>query len=327
MRSPTSASVGRRGLAAVAALVALTPFAIGAMAASADPPPAAAGTTSHGFLVDRGAVTTIDHPKATTIPPPPTRRPGPRRRASTITARSWARTRAADRVVRHFVRDRRGRYTRSRIPLAEATRRVRRHQQPRRDRRLLQRRPGSHDNRLPAHQEGTVRRHQRPGLSGDRGVEDQRPAAGRRRLRRRRGRRRVHGFRLGRRRVHHHRRPRRRRDRGPRHQQPRADWSGPTSTPKARYHGFLRDGAAPSPPCPRLPAPTRHREERSPLASTTAARSSGLAYDAQGGSRGFLFERGKLTTIDRRPGRVYTRPLDIDDSGRIVGDYGTRPRR
>ncbi len=59
-----------RPLAAVAglALVATASgMAINAPA-SADPPPAAAGNTSHGFLVDRGRVTTIDHPNATTRP-------------------------------------------------------------------------------------------------------------------------------------------------------------------------------------------------------------------------------------------------------------------
>ena len=51
----------------------------------------------------------------------------------------------------------------------------------------------------------------------------------------------------------------------------------------------------------------------------------GLAYDAQGGSRGFQMERGELTPIDAAPGAVFTRPLDINNQGRIVGDYGTRP--
>ena len=70
MTSPTSANVDRRRVEAVV-VVALTLSVIGATAASADPPPAAAGNTSHGFLVDRGVVTTIDHPKATTIPAAP----------------------------------------------------------------------------------------------------------------------------------------------------------------------------------------------------------------------------------------------------------------
>ena len=49
----------------------------------------------------------------------------------------------------------------------------------------------------------------------------------------------------------------------------------------------------------------------------------GLAYDAQGGSRAFLLERGVLTPLDG-PGAVYTRALDINNRGEITGDYGTR---
>ena len=51
----------------------------------------------------------------------------------------------------------------------------------------------------------------------------------------------------------------------------------------------------------------------------------GLAYDAQGGSRGFLLKRGRLTMIDATPDVVFTRPLDINNSGHIVGDYDTKP--
>ena len=51
----------------------------------------------------------------------------------------------------------------------------------------------------------------------------------------------------------------------------------------------------------------------------------GLAYDAQGGSRGFQLRGGELTPINTAPDAVFTRPLDIDNRGRIVGDYGTRP--
>ena len=50
----------------------------------------------------------------------------------------------------------------------------------------------------------------------------------------------------------------------------------------------------------------------------------GLAYDAQGGSRGFLFERGRFRMIDG-PGATYTRALDINNRGQIIGDYGTKP--
>ena len=51
----------------------------------------------------------------------------------------------------------------------------------------------------------------------------------------------------------------------------------------------------------------------------------GLAYDANGGSRGFLFERGRFRMI-AGPAAAYTRAIDIDNRGRIVGDYATKPR-
>ena len=38
-----------------------------------------------------------------------------------------------------------------------------------------------------------------------------------------------------------------------------------------------------------------------------------LAYDTQGGSRGFQLQRGKLTPIDAAPDAVFTRPLDINN--------------
>ena len=49
----------------------------------------------------------------------------------------------------------------------------------------------------------------------------------------------------------------------------------------------------------------------------------GLAYDARGGSRGFLLKRGAFRLFGGAPGATYTRALDISNRGRIVGDYGT----
>jgi hypothetical protein len=53
----------------------------------------------------------------------------------------------------------------------------------------------------------------------------------------------------------------------------------------------------------------------------------GLAYDAAGGSRGFLLTGGVLTPIDAAPDAVFTRPLDINNRGQIVGDYAPPPWR
>jgi len=51
----------------------------------------------------------------------------------------------------------------------------------------------------------------------------------------------------------------------------------------------------------------------------------GLGYDSKGGSRGFVLDDGELTMIDATPDAVFTRPLDINNQGRIVGDYATKP--
>jgi hypothetical protein len=51
----------------------------------------------------------------------------------------------------------------------------------------------------------------------------------------------------------------------------------------------------------------------------SAARSRALAYDARGGSLGFVLERGRFRTIDG-PNATYTRAMDINDRGQIVGD-------
>jgi uncharacterized membrane protein len=47
--------------------------------------------------------------------------------------------------------------------------------------------------------------------------------------------------------------------------------------------------------------------------------------DGRGSTSGFLYERGRFTPIRPRDA-VFTRPLDINDRGQVVGDYGTRPR-
>ncbi|HEY7174380.1 MAG TPA: hypothetical protein VH442_05635, partial [Micromonosporaceae bacterium] len=51
----------------------------------------------------------------------------------------------------------------------------------------------------------------------------------------------------------------------------------------------------------------------------------GLGYDARGGSRAFLLERRRFTLFDGSGDATYTRALDINKRGQIVGDYGTTP--
>jgi hypothetical protein len=125
--------------------------------ASADPPPAAAGTTNHGFLARSGVFGAIDHPGATTVPASPNGQAGTATTGINDRGEILCVYEGRDRVIRHFVRDRRGRFT----GIAEAC-----SLPPGRfgefvdvnnrggDRRLLQRRPGGNDDRLPAHQEG-----------------------------------------------------------------------------------------------------------------------------------------------------------------------------
>jgi uncharacterized membrane protein len=98
-----------RTLAVVIAAVALA--ALGAMPASADPPPAAAGTTSHGFLADRLVLRAIDHPDATTVPAVPNGQAGTGITGINDRGQVLGAYEGADRVVRPFVRDRKGRFT------------------------------------------------------------------------------------------------------------------------------------------------------------------------------------------------------------------------
>ncbi len=100
-------SVGALVVAASAALAALA-----AMPASADTPPASRGSTLHGFLAEDGVVRAIDHPLATAIPAVPDGNAG----TSTSGINDHGEVLGTyedrrDRVVRHFVLDKRGRYT------------------------------------------------------------------------------------------------------------------------------------------------------------------------------------------------------------------------
>ena len=88
--------------------------ALGALAAtpaSADPPPAGAGTTGHGFLANGGTLTTIDHPWATTVPASPNEQAGTATTGINDHGQILGAYEGADRVIRSFVRDRKGRFT------------------------------------------------------------------------------------------------------------------------------------------------------------------------------------------------------------------------
>jgi uncharacterized membrane protein len=89
------------------------------------------------------------------------------------------------------------------------------------------------------------------------------------------------------------------------------------------YHGFLREQNGRVVTLPEAPGAQPGMGGTQPSAINDRGQIAGVAYDARGGSRGFLLERGVLTMLDGR-GAVYTRGLDINNRGEIVGDYGTR---
>jgi hypothetical protein len=90
------------------------------------------------------------------------------------------------------------------------------------------------------------------------------------------------------------------------------------------YHGFVRDRRGAVTTLPEAPGADPASGGTQPASLNERGQIVGLAYDAAGGSRAFLLERGRFTMIDG-PEAVDTRALDIDNSGQIVGDYGTKP--
>ena len=104
---------------AIAAVIALTLTLLALLllsSASADPPPSAAGTTSHGFLAKRGVLSPIDHPRATTIPATPDGQAGTATTGINDRGEVLGAYEGRDRVIRHFVRDRKGRFARLEDP-------------------------------------------------------------------------------------------------------------------------------------------------------------------------------------------------------------------
>jgi uncharacterized membrane protein len=90
------------------------------------------------------------------------------------------------------------------------------------------------------------------------------------------------------------------------------------------YHGFLRDRKGAVTTLPEAPGADPASGGTQPCAINERGQIVGLAYDAQGGSRGFRFQRGRVRMI-AGPDASYTRATDINNSGQIVGDYGTSP--
>jgi hypothetical protein len=315
--------VRRRGLGAVAAAIALA--ALGAMPASADPPPAAAGTTSHGFLARGGVLTTIDHPRATTVPASPGGRAGTATTGINDRGETLGLYERRDGAVRHFIRDRQGRF--GRIDEARSL-------PPGRTDELIDINNrgeivGFYNDENGATTTGFLRTTKGrfvdvkvPGsvVTGPLKINDRRQvvglyvdAAGR-----------AHGFVwdhgdyrtidvpgaaatfvLG---INNH-----------------GQIVGSSIDAAGAYHGFLRDRQGVVTILPDAPGAVPAMGGTQPSAVNDRGQIVGVAYTADGGSRGFLLERGRFRMIEA-PRATYTRALDIDNRGHVVGDYGTPNR-
>jgi uncharacterized membrane protein len=324
MGSSTSVIARRRGLGAIAATVALALLVIGARPAPADPPPAAAGTTSHGFLVDRGVITTLEHPKAMTIPATPEEQAGTATTGIDDRGRVLGAYLGRDRVIRHFVRDRKGRFETIEDPPggSDADEYV--------DINNRGEIVGFYNDAEGVTTTGFLRGKRGrftsidvPGslLTGPLKVNDRRQVVG---IYVDAADGDLHGFLW---------------DDG---DFETIDVPGAASTAvlginnrgqmvgsyiddAGAYHGFLRDRSGAVIALPEAPGADPTMGGTQPAAINDSGKIVGLAYDAKGGSRGFLLNRGVLTPIEAMPDAVFTRPLDINNRGQIVGDYGTKP--
>jgi uncharacterized membrane protein len=302
---------------AIAALAALA-----ATPASADPPPAAAGTTGHGFLADRGLLNAIDHPDATTVPATPNGQAGTGTTGINDRGQVLGAYEGADRVVRPFVRDRWGRFAEIEDPPGAS----------KRDEYVDINNHGEIVGFYNDDQGGTTtgflrtRRGRFTGIqvpgsqvTGPLKLNDRRQVVG---IYLDAGGA-LHGFLwdhgdfetidvpgaagtavLG---INN-----------------RGQMVGSYIDARGAYHGFLRDRNGTITTLPEAPGADPASGGTQPASLNERGQIVGLAYDAQGGSRGFLIERGRFRPIDG-PNATYTRAIDVNNRGQIVGDYGTKP--
>jgi probable HAF family extracellular repeat protein len=325
-------AIRRSGIAAGAALALA---ALAATPAAADPPPAGAGTTAHGFLFKRGELTAIDHPRATTVPAAPNGQAGTSTTGINDRGETLGAYEGRDRVVRHFLRDRKGRFTgvdgpRSLPPgqsdeLVDINNRDQivgyyNDDQGATTTGFLRTRKGRFvDIEVPGSQvTGPLKindRRQVVGLYLDADAQPNPdgsvpPGA-------------FHGFVW---------------DDG---EYETIDVPGAAATfvlgisdrgrmvgsyidADGAYHGFLRTRKGAVRTLPEAPGAVPEMGGTQPAAVNDRGQIVGLAYEADGGSSAFLFEDGAFRSIDG-PDAVYTRALDINSRGQIVGEYGTKP--
>jgi uncharacterized membrane protein len=313
-----------RPLVATAAAVALA--ALSAAPAPADTPPAAAGSTIHGFLAKRGVVRAIDHPDAATIPRVPDGITGTGTLGINDRGQILGVYERPDRVVRHFVRDRNGRFTIIDDPPGTSSDRLSYEAVDINNRGEI---VGFYNDDQGSTTSGFLRTKRGrlldiavPGsrVTGPLKVNDRRQvvgiyvgADGA-----------VHGFLW---------------DDG---KFATIDVPGATATvilginnrrqmvgsyidAGGAYHGFLRERDNRITALPEAPGADPTMGGTQPASFNERGQIVGLGYDARGGSRGFLLERGRFALLDGTRDATYTRALDINNRGQIVGDYGTRP--
>lgn len=90
------------------------------------------------------------------------------------------------------------------------------------------------------------------------------------------------------------------------------------------YHGFRRDPDGDVKTLPEAPGADPTGGGTQPTSIDERGQVVGLAYDANGGSRAFRLQHGRYTLFDG-PEATYTRTTDLNNRGQIVGDYGAEP--
>jgi uncharacterized membrane protein len=325
---------GMLSRALLAAFAVVVVAVLAALPASADPPPAAVGSTIHGFLAEDGVITAIDHPDATTIPATPLAAAGTSTSGINDSGEILGIYEDADRVLHHFVRDRKGRFNELDDPPGGAD--VDEYldinnrgeiigtyndEQGFNTTAFLRSKRGRFTSIEVPDSEVTYAfklndRRQVVGLYLDADAEPNPDSTFPPGL--------VHGFLW---------------DDG---EYTTIDVRGAAQTfvtginnrgemvgsyvdADGDFHGFRRDKRGAVTTLPEAPGADPTMGGTQPLGINDHGQIVGLAYDARGGSRGFLLERGVLTMFDGTPEAVFTRPFEINNRGQIVGEYGTRP--